>query len=591
MRGERPVTAACAVVLILLGGFPGTAAGQASSASERRAIDRAGRLADAGRSAEAREALASFLRDHPLALDALGALVDLAEDEGVPAEPLPYAEAAAAAAPEEPRALRMWIDALLAAGRGDSALAVSGRWLERTPGSAPARSARAAALLARGDTARAAAVLEEAPEVDAEILERLADLRLRGGDGAALAGTWVRLLGLDPPEIGIVAVGLGAGDDAAGDRGGALVEALSDAPAEPRRAGALAALRAGLDGVARELAEGAADGADEEVADFLRSYAREAGEMGSASEIAWAARRLVPLSPRPVDRMRWQALAADRALAVGDTGAARRAFEELSREAAPGDGAHDLASRRLFSLLAADPASLGEAEDRLARYRDQYPDSTLAAAGMFGELAVGHARAGAIDEGERTLRAGRAWLPLGAWGPLDAAGAELALLAGDADSVLARSARSLSEPGLTPERHTERLRLLTLAQSADASEVVLVGRAARGLLTDPGAFDPGPALRELAAQPPSTGRPTALAYLADVAAEAGRGDVAAGLRRRVADAFPRSPEAPAALLALARAAPPEEAASWLERLIVGYPESALAPIARRILLELNREGP
>ena len=49
-----------------------------------------------------------------------------------------------------------------------------------------------------------------------------------------------------------------------------------------------------------------------------------------------------------------------------------------------------------------------------------------------------------------------------------------------------------------------------------------------------------------------------------------------------------SPEAPRALLELARADHPEnpgQAVVWLERLVVDYPESAMAPIARRLLAE------
>jgi hypothetical protein len=122
---------------------------------------------------------------------------------------------------------------------------------------------------------------------------------------------------------------------------------------------------------------------------------------------------------------------------------------------------------------------------------------------------------------------------------------------------------------------------------ADSAEVALSGRVALGLRRDPRGFDPGPSLRELAGLPASPGRPGVLLQMADVAADAGRGDVAGPLRRRVVEAFPASAEAPAALLDLARAAPPDGRREWLERLIVGYPDSALAPVARRLLAELE----
>ncbi len=134
---------------------------------------------------------------------------------------------------------------------------------------------------------------------------------------------------------------------------------------------------------------------------------------------------------------------------------------------------------------------------------------------------------------------------------------------------------------------TERIQLLTTVQAADSVEVALAGAGALGLHRDPGGFDLSPTLRALAGSPESEGRAATLIYLGGLAAGADRHDVAAGLWRRVADVFPGSAEAPAAILALARTSGRSEALQWLERLIVGYPESALAPVARGLLAELS----
>ena len=74
---------------------------------------------------------------------------------------------------------------------------------------------------------------------------------------------------------------------------------------------------------------------------------------------------------------------------------------------------------------------------------------------------------------------------------------------------------------------------------------------------------------------------------------AGQDREARSVRITIVEGWPRSPEAPRALMELARADrsdDPGQATLWLERLIVEYPESALAPIARRLLSEWQTGG-
>ena len=66
------------------------------------------------------------------------------------------------------------------------------------------------------------------------------------------------------------------------------------------------------------------------------------------------------------------------------------------------------------------------------------------------------------------------------------------------------------------------------------------------------------------------------------------------VRIEIVQSWPESPAAPRALLELARAdaeADPARAEAWLERLIVEYPESAMAPVARQLLSELRGGAP
>lgn len=567
-------------------------AGQASVASEQRTVARAERLRASGRSAEASAALREHLERAPASSAALALLGELALESGEAAVLVPYAEAAVAAAPEEEVARLWWVRGLSGAGMLDSALAVSDRWLKEAPQLSAARLARADVQLAVGDSAGAVRTFGDAATPDRELLTRFADLLLASGGGDRLAAAWVGLLALRPPAVEEVEADLRAAEAEASDGSRAppdsfdeLRASLADRRDGASRAGAIVALRLGRAEAARTLAETVPD--DPESAAFLRDYVREAEAAELPGEVAWSARRLVGLSARPVDRLRWLALAGEQAMAAGDTASAQRVLEELMRESAPGDGPHQSASRRLFGLLALNPASLDEAASVLDRYVSQYPDSMAAEAGMRGDLALGHARAGDLGAAEALVAEARERVRVASSGPLDAAAARLALYAGQQDSARERASRSVREAEIGAAERTRRLRLLTLVQAADTAEMRVAGAAALGLLASPGTFDPGPALRDLAGRPASSGRSVVLAFLADAAAAAGRARIAGALRRQVVTQHPESPEAPAALLALARASAPEEAAAWLEQLIVGFPRSALAPVARRMLAELD----
>lgn len=574
-------------MLILL---PAPVRAQVSQASERRVVDRAERLRQSGRPDDARAELVELLSRAPASADALALLYDLSLEAGDPSGFVPFAEAAdLAAGSSAPRIRDLWVRGLIEAGLADSARAVAQRWMEEAPGEESAVLARASSEVAVADTSEAIDVLREAVErgwgTRAVQLMR-ADLLLKAGRLDDVVDVWVALLSTDDPALDETAEDVRESTDPA-DALERLVDAL-DSPGVGASAGALLAIRLGHAEQGRRLA---VQVVEDERAQFLREYVREADLAGQPTEVAWAAGELVLLSPRPVDRQRWRAMVADRSLAAGDTATARNAFGALAEEAEPGTGPHDAAMRRLFGLLAADPTRLGEAVQLMGRYAQEYPDSLAARAGMYGALAEGRARAGDLEAGEATLGEGRDVLSAaggaGSMGPLDAAGGRLAFWGGARDSAIARTGRSLSQPGLPAAERTARIQLLTAVQAADSSEVVLVGAAAYGFHRDPGGYDVSEVLRGLAGVPQSQGRAAALTYLGGVASRADRPEVATGLWRRVVQAHPASAEAPAAILALAREAERDVALQWLEQLIVGYPESALAPVARRLLAELN----
>ena len=150
---RRAARARVSVVLgfALLVGASVPAVGQASGAAERRAVDRAERLRDAGRPAEAVGALIEFLAEAPASVAALALLGALSGETGDASDYLAYARLAVETAPDAPALRAVFVDALVAAGLQDSARAVATRWVEAEPSEARAVLALADAQVAAGD--------------------------------------------------------------------------------------------------------------------------------------------------------------------------------------------------------------------------------------------------------------------------------------------------------------------------------------------------------------------------------------------------------------------------------------------------------
>lgn len=594
---SRASSLAGAAVLVAAAALAGQGPVTPASRAERLAVEQAIRLLDAGRVADATRALEDFLTMDPVSPAALAMLVDLHMGAGDATPALPWVERAVGAGPGEPHVQRLWVVSLAHVGLGDSARAVARRWIRDSPTLAEAHLALSDAELAIADTAAAIRVLEAAGQAvdDRRVtLERLADLYVASGVRAALLRTWEALLSLGPS--GIVAV---VEDARSGAWPREIVEDLwlvlhRGSTSESIRNAAFAALRLGYGEPARRLARAAQPTAAADRSRYLRSYASEATDAGLPQEVTWAADELANLSTRPADRQRWRAVSADMALVVGDTSAARSTFRALLDESQPGDAAHQLASRRLFSVLAASPDDLLAAAGLWESHRRAYPDSALDLARMATELSEGRARAGQLPEAERGLHDARARLtPPEALAVIDAAGARLALFRAEPDSALARLMRATAVPRSDAAAHTRNLRLLAIIEGADALELEMLGQVLLQLLRRRADPDIGESLGRLEGLPAGSARAAILALLAEELHSAGHLDRSTELLRRIVESFPRSAQAPDALLNLARRAipaHPDAARAWLERLITSYPESALAPLARRLLVELDSGG-
>ncbi len=318
---------------------------------------------------------------------------------------------------------------------------------------------------------------------------------------------------------------------------------------------------------------------------------REFGERAEQAD-AWGVARdvwLAVLQRQPGD-LEAQQRAAQAALSAGDAeGALRLARQE-------GGGNLNARTRALLPIEVAALGDLGRAEEAERRLgtdggaldpavREALARSLVGAWLKRGDLARARAAAAQADLADDDETAG--WLALYEG---DLATARRRLVR--ADTRRAALVDALGLLARTRETHAPGLGAAFLALARrDTADAARRFTALADTLRDA-----APALLALAARleaarvPPATGAPVAGAPpRAAVPARA------VALWERLARDHPRSPEAPEALLAWARAlrdaGRPQEAIATLETLLVEYPESALLPQARRDLDRLRGQVP
>jgi hypothetical protein len=277
---------------------------------------------------------------------------------------------------------------------------------------------------------------------------------------------------------------------------------------------------------------------------------------------------------------------------AGDSIAARRAFEQLVTSVEPGSSAHRVASRRLFALSAANP---DRAEPMLLSYGALYPDPSDELAEMRVTLARSFVRRGRLSDAARVLseRPSSGAERTDDRGTDPRLAAELGrvrLFAEEIAGAVASLEVAANHSSSDPRARTSAIRLSAALVNADSLGAIRLGRTLYAVARDAGLPELRRTIDDWELHDPS---PETMAIVADDLELAGHSLQAVGLRARLLDRYPDAPEAPMALLAIARyerdAARPDDGSSpsiaRLERLILEYPESALAPLARRLRAE------
>jgi hypothetical protein len=437
----------------------------------------------------------------------------------------------------------------------------------------------------RGEPARAIALLEQGRKrinrADALALE-LGDAWADAGDLQKAAAEWARAVGSEGRGFLLVQRRLQNQPEGGARAIPALIDQLGSGNTTPgrRKAAVLLAMEAGLepraDRLARELAAQVPAAEREQL---LVELARRADAAGLHRIALWAYDEMLRGERDAGAALAIRSRVAELALLVGDTVRAADVYRQLEAASATGSPQRRQAMALRLQLTIRE-GDLAKAADELTAFRAEFPQTPEldATAALLAERLLA---AGRTDDAERVVA--------GVGGPRAAlVRGRLHIRSGDLQR--ARDELLTAAPQLQGREATEAIGLAALLMRVSAQGGELVAHAISAtdeererIVRSAAASTARMALAERAA---------VLDFIAGVAERAGMSEDAAALRQVIIAELPRSHEAPAALLALARHAltqdsSGDEATLLLEKLILDYPRSALAPQARRELARLQ----
>lgn len=483
------------------------------------------------------------------------------------------------------RSLRLRVFARL--HRRDRLAEAAREWIAVSPRSAEPYREWASALERMGDVAAARTVLEEGSGRIgvAALSQEMAELAVLDADWVAAARYW-RDAALENPALlsaavtNLIQVPLGSRESILD----LLADDKNDRSSWRMAADLLVSWNRPEEGWV--LLDRSLPGDAQEAVRLLRRFADRAGLVRSkegARARGMALERLAQLSVGSAARR----ARIDAAGAFADAGE-RAAVERMLQQIAAAGGAGSGSRAAAVATLIAVTVESGRVEEAEARLRD-WEDRLAAgdAASLRQQLSWAWVRKGELDRAEAvlgddstvTVLAVRGWI---------------ALYRGSI-RVATDFFRGAGPRAGSRKEVTERTAVLALLQSITPDSVPLLGRALLQLARG----DTATALQALheaaAALPPRGGRAGVLTHAGRL--ELDRQDYAGAeesfLRAIAAD--PASASAPAAGYHLARVHEElgrnEEARARLESLILEYPESAVVPLARRMLDRLRGAAP
>ncbi len=563
---------------------------QGRGGSEIRLLQEAAALEAAGDYAGAERVVRAVLEDRPTSLSAILSLERLLRVQGRLEELIPALQRMLTADQTSTVGHQMLVRTYSALNRLEDMERAAERWMRAMPRLETPYREVARVWQARRQYGRAIQVLERGRErvgrPDALALE-LGDVYVEEGDLERAVDEWSRAIGPEGRGYTLVKRRLMALPDGGAQLIPGLIESLERPPSSVGRLRAATdlAVDAGLEPKAESLAKQVAAqivGAERHI--FLVEIGRRAEGARLPRLAYWAYSELLEMEAPEEQLLTVRSRLASLALAVGDTARARESYQILEKAFAAGSPERREAAAFRIELAAREEG--GErALEAFESFRREFPDAPeldrLGAAVGNRLLAEGK-----LDEAERLLRS--------VTGPRSSmARGRLALRKGDLQG--ARSAFLTAAQALSGAEATETIALATMLGRLSSAAGEVLGRASTELAN--GRAHEAVAVLVGGTQGLSAGeRSVLLDHAASLADRAGLAEEAERIRRTIITDYAQFPEAPAALLALARALAGREdrvaeARELLERLILDHPRSALVPQARRELDRLQGRVP
>lgn len=538
--------------------------------------------------AGAQRILENILKGNSQSLSALLSLERVLRVQGKLVELLPYVHAHIRADNSSAIGHQMLVRALSSLDQVSELEKASEAWIKAVPKLETPYREVARVWEQRGDLMRAVQYLEMGRSrvgKDALALE-LGDVFARLDEHDRAVREWDRAIGPDARGLLLVQRRLTTLKDGGARILPGLIDMLASSPMLPRRRAALQlAIDAGMANQAEQISRRLITevrGPDRQA--FLVEVARRADAAQLPRLAYWAYTQFALNDYAPEQLLAIRARIAELALAVGDTANAARGYRELEQSFESGSPQRRQATALRIQLLIKE-GKIDEGARELAAFRNEYAeipelDATAAmlATAYFekGDLEAANAALERVTGPRSSLARGRIALRRG-----DVAGARNALIT--------------SAPSLQGAEATQTLKLATLLGKVSREGGELLGEA----LAFAGSGKGKQAVTTVESRAdslPEVERPAILDFAAALADRSNLTLDAERLRRRIVTDFPKSNEAPSALLALARgltdkAEAVEEAKTYLEKLIIEYPRSALVPQARQELDRLQGRVP
>lgn len=536
----------------------------------------------------ARQILERILRDNPQSLTALLSLERVLRMEGRVQDLIPHVEAHLKSDESSAIGHQMLIRAFSSLDQVRDLERAGEAWVRATPKVETPYREIARVWQQRGDFTKALQFLEQGRSrigrADALALE-LGDVYAALEEHGRAVREWDRAIGPSARGLLLVQRRLAALRDGGAQILPDLVNALMRSPAsyQRKRAAAMLAIDAGLAQRAEQVVrETAAQLKGNDRQSFLVEMARRADAAQLPRVAFWAYSQIAPGELNPEQTLAVRARIAELALAVGDTATAARSYKELEQSLAVGSPQRRQAIALRIQLMVKE-TRLDEAESELAAFKTEFANAPELDA-VAATIASAHLEK---DDAERAER-----IVAGIAGPRSAiARGRVALRRGDVSA--AKAALLAAAPSLQGAEATETIRLVTLLGKVSKGGAELLGKAISRVAAG-ASKEAFTLLDNGTAALPENERPAVLDFAAAIAARADLDLEAERARRRIVEEFPRSVEAPAALLALARSLTErvestDEARTYLEKLIIEYPRSALVPQARQELDRLRQQ--